>query len=134
MKQERYHIVMVDDDAEDVFTIRKALSGEDFDVEFTEISQSRKLMPYLAERGDKRPDLILLDINMPRMNGFEVLQELKTHDEFATIPVVMLSTSSQDADRVKSLKMGAADFVTKFSSLKQLQSWTSKLKFFLQEE
>ncbi len=59
------------------------------------------------------PDLILLDINMPRMDGKQVLREIKTSQDFKTIPVIMLSTSSYEKDVIESYKLGANAYMTK---------------------
>jgi DNA-binding response OmpR family regulator len=67
---------------------------------------------------DKTPDLILLDVMMPKMNGFEVLEELKRRD--IEIPVIMLTAKGEEIDKVQGLKMGADDYVTKPFGLKEL--------------
>ena len=81
-------------------------------------------MAYLrgegAYAGSARPGLVLLDINMPRMNGFEVLHAMKTDPELRRIPVVMLTTSSSEEDVVKSYEDGASTYITKPVELKDL--------------
>ena len=68
-----------------------------------------------------RPSLVLLDINMPRMNGFEVLNKMKDDPQLRAIPVVMLTTSSRDADIETAYSCGACSFVTKPVSFDRLQ-------------
>lgn len=74
-------------------------------------------MEYVRRQGSfagaARPDLILLDLNMPRMDGREVLQELKADEELKTIPVVILTTSDVDRDVNASYLLGANSFITK---------------------
>jgi len=74
-------------------------------------------MAYLRREGQyqnaARPGLVLLDINMPRKNGFEVLKEMKAAPELRKIPVVMLTSSSDDDDVVKSYDEGASTFIPK---------------------
>jgi two-component system chemotaxis response regulator CheY len=65
----------------------------------------------LAENPDV--DLILLDINMPNMNGFELLQRLKAESAFASIPVIIISTEGKDEDTIRGLQAGAAAYVRK---------------------
>ena len=60
-----------------------------------------------------RPDLVLLDIIMPKSNGFEVLDELQHNPELANIPVIVLTNLSQESDRAEAVRLGARDFVTK---------------------
>ena len=63
-----------------------------------------------------KPDLILLDLNLPKKNGFEVLSDLKRSESLRTIPVVVFSTSRSEPDRIASLALGAQDYFTKPSS------------------
>jgi two-component system, chemotaxis family, response regulator Rcp1 len=64
-----------------------------------------------------RPDLILLDLNLPKRSGMEVLAELKSDESLRSIPVIMFSSSRREVDQDKSLKLGAQEYVTKPSSL-----------------
>ena len=74
-------------------------------------------MNYLHKTGDYqdvfRPDLILLDLNLPKKNGFEVLQEIKTHPDLKTIPVIVLTSSKSEQDILKSYELFGSCFVTK---------------------
>ncbi len=68
----------------------------------------------------EKPDLILLDIMMPVMDGFQVLRKLKSQEETKNIPVIMLTAKSQEKDTVTGLEAGAADYVTKPFSFAEL--------------
>ena len=83
-------------------------------------------LQYLRQQGQfqnaKRPDVVLLDINMPKKDGFQVLSELKTDPVLRSIPVVMLTTSDREEDILKSYHDGASTFISKpltFDKLKQ---------------
>lgn len=65
------------------------------------------------ETGEPKPMVILLDINMPKVNGLEALQELKSHPEFRTLPIVMLTTSSVSEDIQTAYRYGANSFIVK---------------------
>src|ERR1700736_2916067 len=67
----------------------------------------------LAAAAHHAPDLILLDINMPEMNGYEVCEQLKNNDKLAPIPVIFLSALGEAADKVKAFQSGGVDYVTK---------------------
>jgi len=58
-------------------------------------------------------DAVVLDVNMPRMNGLEFLEKIKNHDDFAAIPVIMLTTEGQDEDRDKAMALGATAYIIK---------------------
>ena len=79
--------------------------------------RSEEALAYLRRQGEyqnaRMPGLILLDINMPRKNGFEVLNEMKADPALVHIPVIMLTTSDNEADVVKSYAKGACSFITK---------------------
>ena len=65
------------------------------------------------EAGEPLPICILLDLRMPKMNGLEVLRRLKSHSKFSTIPVVVLTTSSEDSDVVEAYKLGCNSYIVK---------------------
>ncbi len=83
----------------------------------TRVADGRQALDFLRRRGffarASRPDLVLLDLNMPRMNGHEVLAAMKNDDDLRTIPVVVLSTSSAPEDVAASYREHASAFVTK---------------------
>ena len=106
-------ILVVEDDPAIVKGIQTNLRFEGFEV----------LSAGDGERGlelavDKAPDLILLDVMMPRMNGFEVLRELRRRE--IEIPVIMLTAKGEEMDKVRGLDLGADDYVTKPFALQEL--------------
>ncbi len=121
-------VVMVDDDSEDVFAIRKALNQSRINVEFDAVDSGVTFLQQLDQLESTGPDLVLLDINMPRMSGYDVLGALKSASRWRDLPVIMLTTSSSEADRRKSLDLGAADFVTKPHSLADMTAFMKKLE------
>ena len=72
-------------------------------------------------------DAIVLDVNMPRMNGLEFLEKIKNHDVFAAIPVIMLTTEGQDEDRDKAMALGATAYIIKPFKPTQLLSLLDEL-------
>jgi len=101
-------ILLVDDESESRELVREALASEGFDVRPTDCGELA-----LASVVVDRPELILLDIRMPRMDGFEVCQRLKESDQTRDIPIIILSASCESSDRVKGLRLGAVDFISK---------------------
>jgi CheY-like chemotaxis protein len=84
------------------------------------VENGEEFLDYLFRRGQfedpaasPRPDLILLDLNMPKMNGREALAELKQHQELARIPVIVLTTSQQEVDILQSYDLGCSSYIQK---------------------
>lgn len=117
---------LVDDDEDDQLFIRSAFSNAQPPISVLALSDGDELLPKLRECV-KRPRLILLDVNMPRKNGFETLTELRSVPEFADLPVVILTTSSDDDDRKRSAALGANHFLTKPLTHQQLKQLAQEL-------
>jgi CheY-like chemotaxis protein len=113
-------ILMADDDADDRLLTQDALKKSKIHNRLYCVEDGVALLQYLRREGkynDKElypwPGLILLDLNMPRMDGREALQQLKEDPELRSIPVVILTTSKQEEDMVKGYGLGAASYITK---------------------
>ena len=110
-------ILLVDDDEGDVLLTQKALKGGKIFNSLNVASDGVEALEYLRCQGRfkdaKRPDLILLDLNMPRKNGKETLEEIKNDPELKSIPVVVLTTSDADKDVLRSYDLHASCYVTK---------------------
>lgn len=113
-------ILMADDDPEDVMLAEDALAEARLANNFISVENGEELMDYLYRRGDyddpddaPRPGLILLDLNMPRKNGFEALEEIKEDPELRSIPVVVLTTSRAEEDVYRSYDLGVNSFISK---------------------
>lgn len=99
-------IMVVDDDKNLRMVIRAILEQENYDI--VEAESGIKCIEKL-EKGS-RPDLILLDVMMPRMNGWETCEKIKGEKDLKDIPIVMLTVKSEDADKIKSLGDSGADW------------------------
>ncbi|MFX0592736.1 response regulator [Melissospora conviva] len=110
-------ILVVDDDPGDVLMIEEALDGSDIDKVIDVVSDGEEAMEFLRREGRHttaaRPDMILLDLNMPRMDGRQVLSAVKTDEDLRTIPIVVLTTSNADTDILGSYTLQANAYVTK---------------------
>lgn len=111
---------MADDDEDDRLLTQDALAESRVLNELHFVEDGVELLEYLERRGkfeDKitspRPGLILLDLNMPRMDGREALEAIKANPNLKGIPVVILTTSKQEEDMVKGYNLGAASYITK---------------------
>jgi len=113
-------ILMADDDEDDRLLTQDALAESRVLNELHFVEDGVELLEYLERKGkfeDKavspRPGLILLDLNMPRMDGREALEAIKGNPSLKGIPVVILTTSKQEEDMVKGYNLGAASYITK---------------------
>ncbi len=113
-------ILMADDDPEDVLLAEDALSEARLANEFRAVSDGEELLDYLHRRGryadaadSPRPGLILLDLNMPRKNGFEALTEIKQDPSLRRIPVIILTTSRAEEDICRGYDLGVNSFISK---------------------
>ena len=116
-------ILLVDDDDDDCFLFQDALQEVDRTAELKTTSSCDQLLTILNEPGAALPDLIVMDINMPRKNGFECLACLKVTDELKDIPVVIFSTGGQQ-EAINSVQdRGAMQYIVKpntFGALKEI--------------
>ena len=113
-------ILMADDDEDDRMFARDALVENRLANDLHFVSDGEEMMDYLLHRGQyadpkssPRPGLILLDLNMPKMDGREALQSIKAQAGLRQIPVVVLTTSRAEADVFASYDLGASSFITK---------------------
>lgn len=115
-------ILMADDDSDDRLLAQDALTEARLDGELRIVEDGEELLDYLMRRGKyapqgsataPRPSLILLDLNMPKRDGREVLREIKADPELRYIPVVVLTTSKADTDIAKVYELGASSFIAK---------------------
>jgi CheY-like chemotaxis protein len=124
-ESQRRVLLMADDDAEDRQLVRDALVENGFDHELRWVCDGVELFEYLrqegeyAERSSPRPDIILLDFKMPRMDGREVLGKIKSDPGLRQIPVIALTTSAADDDIAFSYNAGANSFITKPTSFRE---------------
>lgn len=116
-KHDPIHILLVEDSASDAELTMDALGTSQVDNEVHRVCDGLEALDFLYQRGAyqgaPRPNLILLDLNLPRMNGYELLREIKIVDELSIIPVVVLTTSSSEQDIVRSYQLRANCFVSK---------------------
>ena len=134
-------VLLVDDDPQDVDLTLEVMEMAKVRLSINVVGDGKQAMTYLKKEGDytdvKRPDLILLDLNMPKMNGHEVLARLKNEDDLKSIPVVVLTTSSSQEDIASTYNGGANCYVTKPVGLDEFQKvveavenfWFTVVKF-----
>jgi CheY-like chemotaxis protein len=120
-------LLMADDDLEDQEVFAKALSAAGVGHEVVFVDDGEALLDYLLCRGEyennseaQRPDLILLDLNMPRLDGHGALRELKKHEVLSDIPVIIFTTSTAARDVEETYRLGGQSYIEKPFSFKEL--------------
>ena len=113
-------ILWAEDDDNDVFFFQRALSKTGLNHQLIRVSDGAKAVDYLSGKPpftDRHqypiPHLVLLDLKMPRMGGFDVLAWLKAQPELRAIPALVLSSSNQESDQRRALELGASDYLVK---------------------
>ncbi|MFB8787406.1 MAG: response regulator [Potamolinea sp.] len=141
MKSKSVEVLLVEDDPGDIELMEIAFQRSQLLIPLKVVNDGEEAIAYLRKQGEYanavEPDLILLDLNLPRLNGQEVLQAIKSDEQLKHIPVVILTTSKAQEEVMKSYNLGASAYMTKpvdmegFSTIvKSLDSfWFTVVKF-----
>lgn len=120
MNDKTFVVLMAEDDEHDIIATRRAWKAGQMANPLHIVNNGEECIDYLERRGaysdpasSPRPGILLLDLNMPRMDGLETLQYIRNSERFASLPVVMLTTSRAEEDRVKSYALGANAYIVK---------------------
>ena len=134
MKTKHASILLVEDDLADVELTQETLADSKVDIDLAVVNDGVEALAFLRKQGEYKsvetPDLVLLDLNMPRMDGREVLDEMQKDEDLKKIPVVILTTSSSEEDIVKSYCTGANCFITKPVGLEQFAKVVKSIEDF----
>jgi CheY-like chemotaxis protein len=127
-------ILIADDDADDRLLIKEAFEESEWKNPLHFVQDGVELLDYLYRRdkfaglaGEPLPDLILLDLNMPRKNGIEALEEIKSDERLKSIPIIVFTTSKAEEDILRSYNLGVNSFITKPVSFDLLVELTKSL-------
>ncbi len=127
-------ILIADDDADDRMFLEQAMRQNCYNQCIQFVEDGEDLMAYLRRQGRYNelnapwPNMLILDLNMPRKNGFQALSEIKNDPELRRLPVVVMSTSSADEDVIKTYNSGVNSFVTKPFNFNRLVEMVGTLK------
>jgi len=110
-------VLVVEDNPNDVAIIKRAMRKSDVKCELYFARDGEEALDFLYGQGEfedaPRPDLILLDLNLPKINGLEVLAKIKEDERLKRLPVIVLTISEREEDMVKAYNSGAASYMTK---------------------
>jgi CheY-like chemotaxis protein len=127
-------ILLVEDDPADVELTRETMAGSKITTHLHVVEDGVEALAFLRREGKyveaHRPDLILLDLNLPRMDGRTLLKEMRADANLQSIPVVVLTTSQAEEDIVKSYRLGANCYITKPVGLAQFARVVNSIEEF----
>ena len=122
-------VLLVEDRPDDIELTMLAFNSNDFPYKVEIARDGAAALAFLRDRNaDKLPALVLVDLNMPKVNGFEFLQRLRRDPRLSGLPVSILTSSKQDADRVQALKLGASDYILKPLDLSEADEVVGRIK------
>ena len=114
-------ILLGEDDIDDQELLKEVFLSIDESLGFVPINNGKKLISYLHDLEDDRlPSVLILDYNMPELNGAEILEILKSHERFKSIPKIIWSTSNSYDYKAQCLKHGATEYIVKPSNMSNL--------------
>ena len=106
-------ILLVEDDQVDIMTVERAIKEVDKSSHLHVVNNGEEALSYLENKDNEYPDIILLDLNMPRMSGIEFLKIIKQRESLKRVPVVVLTTSKEEQDKTESFTLGVAGYMIK---------------------
>lgn len=117
-------LLMAEDDREDQMFVKKAFEASRLTNTLEIVEDGEQLLEFLHQRGKyanaRRPDLLLLDLNMPKKDGREALQEMKKDPDLRRIPVIVMTSSAAEEDVVRSYDLGVSSYLQKPVTFKKL--------------
>lgn len=127
-------ILLVEDNPGDLYLISDVFSRSSVPHTIYSVADGEAALAFLQRKGEyalaPHPHLILLDLNLPRKNGMEVLREMKTSERLKIIPVVVFTSSREERDAIDSYKLGASSFVTKPLNLAEFSQAVQSIENF----
>ena len=106
-------VLLIEDNSVDAMIVKRALKDINVTNQAVHKLNGEEALEYLRGQGNQKPCVILLDLNMPKMNGIEFLKIAKADDELKQIPVVVLTTSREEQDKIESFKFSVAGYIVK---------------------
>ena len=126
-------VYLVDDDIDVQEIVQEALLENSYKGPVIILSNGQQLMDRLNGNSHAKPQVILLDLNMPLMNGFEVLQGLKKNPELSDIPIIVLTASSKKEDELKCFELGCNYYYNKPTTMYEYLPLVSMVKKFISD-
>jgi len=118
LSQEKMKVLVVEDNPDDIAIIKRAMRKSEMKCDLSFARDGEEAIDFLWRRKSEyedapRPDLILLDLNLPKIDGLEVLEKIKEDDKLKRIPVIVLTVSVAEQDMIRAYDSGAASYMNK---------------------
>jgi CheY-like chemotaxis protein len=123
-------ILLVEDDNLDAMMVRRTFKDLKITNPLVHTLNGEEALEYLTDESNRKPCIILLDLNMPRMNGIEFLKIVKADDKLKRIPVVVLTTSREEQDKIESFKLSVAGYMLKSVDYKKFVEVVRTIKLY----
>jgi len=124
-------LLLVEDNDGDVLLMKHFLKASGFAGQLQRVKDGVEALDYVYQQGNfsqaDRPDVMLLDLGLPKISGHEVLQAIRKDDRFRDLPIIVLSTSKMENDVYKCMELGANSFLTKPADLAELEALVKRL-------
>lgn len=127
-------ILLVEDNEDDIVIIQEVFADMELTAIISTVRDGEEALAYLRREGKytvaRMPDIVLLDINMPKMNGYEVLERIKKEPRLQSLPVIILTMSQREEDAVRAYTNGACLFIHKSVDLDQFRKRLKQLEHY----
>jgi two-component system response regulator len=132
--EREFTILLVEDNPDHIELIKRAINGTPLNIHIYASTDGEDALNYVFKKGKYKsqnypsPDLILLDIKLPKVDGYSVLETVRAEKDYQKIPIMVLTTSARDEDIQRMLKRGATSYLTKPSHYKEFLAIQNKIK------
>jgi len=124
------HLLLIDDDRLEAMFVKRTLRELGIANELVHKTNGEEALDYLLRESCALPCVILLDLNMPKMNGFEFLGQAKALSALEHIPVFVVTTSASELDKARCLELGAKDYIVKTLDLEQFRQDIDRIQHY----
>lgn len=122
------YIIVADDDEDDRLVIEEVLAEVRFPLPVYFTKNGYEVINHLEQSDNLLPKFIVLDLNMPKISGMEVLKYIRSNSRFSGIPVYIMTTSGDETEKIRCLALGAKAFFTKPHTYSTMLEWAATLK------
>ena len=121
-------ILVIEDNPGDAFLVEQMLKDLKLNLNVMVIEDGKRAVSVMMEAREQNPDLVILDLNLPRMNGVDVLACMKAESSLSSIPVIMMTSYLKGEDEIRARSLGASDYCIKPTSIDEMETTKIRLR------